>query len=121
MGGVIFNGARVALAGALVLALGTGCARPPPHRSDALKRSRALLESASLLESELHAQNAELDLYSELTARREHATEVTCSVAQSHIREIQRLSEAQKRKRERSMRSRKVALLGQRNPNSPWR
>ena len=93
--------------------LGVGCAQPPPHRSDTLARSRALLDRAERLEADLHTQNAELDVFSELNERRQSATEVTCQVSRAHIKEIERLAEAQmeKRKLARAKRARRVASL----------
>ncbi len=123
MGGGNLNGARVALLAAVVLGLGTGCARPPPfHRSDALARSRALLDRVSALEADLHSQSTEIGLFSELNERRQEATQVTCNVTQSHIKEIQRLAELQQQKR-RARQARRVALLGSSSPRreSPWR
>jgi hypothetical protein len=100
---------RLAMGAALGGALFAGCARPPPHRSDALQRSRAFLERAARLEAELQSQNGELDLFAELGARRQEATALTCEVAQAHLREITRLDEAQRKKRRE--RARKLALL----------
>ena len=101
----------------LALLLGNGCTRPPPHTSDALARSRALLDRVDRLEADLHTQGSEIDLYGELGARRQTATEVTCQVAKSHIREISRLNEAQvKKRRERAHR---VAML--RHPGTATR
>ena len=91
--------------------LGVGCAQPPTHRSDALARSRALLDRAERLESDLHTQNAELDVFSELNQRRQSATEVACQVSQAHIKEIKRLAEAQREKRKKRSRSRRLAAL----------
>jgi hypothetical protein len=119
MGGGTFTGARVAVAVAAAIALG-GCKRQPaPHRSDALQRARALLASAAQLESELTAESAELAMHSELTARHEQATEVTCNVVKSHVVEIERLADMQQQKR-RLRRARKLALLGNARPNDAW-
>jgi hypothetical protein len=104
--------AREGLLGVLALGalLGAGCARPAPHRSDALDRSRALLERADSLEAELHAQAAVTDLYGELGARRQETTQIACEVAESHLREIHRLHEQQMAKRKARPR-RRLALL----------
>jgi hypothetical protein len=106
-----------------VLLLGTGCGRPPPfQRSDVLERSQALLAKASVLEADLHAQAVETVVFSELNERRQQATEVTCNVTQTHVREIQRLADLQVKKRL----ARRLAMLGNtvKNParrESPWR
>ena len=109
MGGGNFRGlAGVLLVGALGL---TGaCTQRAPHRSDALARSRAVLERAAEIESELHAEEAAVDFYTELSERRRTTTEVACNVSQAHIKEIQRLSEAQTKKRREKMKARRVAL-----------
>src|SRR5207302_4339785 len=101
--------AKTALAVALAALLGA-CARPPPHRSDALARSAALLARADKLEAELHAQVAELDLYGELGARRQSASELLCKMNGRHLGEIKRLAEAQREKR-KARKNRHVALL----------
>ena len=110
--------AKVLFCGALgaALLLGNGCARPPPHRSDALARSRALLDKVNSIEADLHAQSSEIVLYGELGARRQTATEVTCNVAASHVREISRLAEAQTKKRKEK--ARKLALLRSDKPRN---
>ena len=111
--------AKVLFCGALgaALLLGEGCARSsPPHRSDALARSRALLDKVSAIEADLHAQNSEIVLYGELGARRQEISEVTCSVAASHVREISRLAEAQTKKRREK--ARKLALLRHDKPRN---
>jgi hypothetical protein len=107
--------ARVVLgiaAGAALL-LGAGCTRTPQYRpSEAMQRSRALLDKADAISAELHAQNAELWLYDELGVRRQVVSEVACQVANTHVREIERLAEAQKQKRMlRHKNGRKVAML----------
>ena len=93
--------AKILVCAALGVALlfGNGCARPPPHKSDALARSRALLDRVDRLEADLHSQGSEIFLYGELGARRQTATEITCQVAASHVREISRLDQAQQKKR----------------------
>ncbi len=108
------GGGRSAVIIGAALAGMLGCARPPPHRSDALARSRAVLDAADRLEAELHTEAEAIDLYADLGARRKSATEVTCQVADRHIKEIERLADAQKRTRREKARLRrehKLALL----------
>jgi hypothetical protein len=101
------------------MGLALACARPPPHHSDALARSRALLDAASALESDLHFGESEIGYFGELEARRKSATEVTCQVADVHIREIERLAEAQRlKRREKARRRKELALLHREHPQA---
>lgn len=108
MGGV---STKVALG--LVLAAmavsGAGCSSPPPRQSDALARSRAFLDKLDRLEAELHAQSTDLVVHEELAIRRQSVSEVACQIAGSHAKDMARLSEKQKRKRQEK--ARRLALL----------
>lgn len=105
--------AALGIAAGTALLVSAGCTRPPQYRpSEAMQRSRALLDKADAISAELHAQNAELWLYDELGVRRQAVSEVACQVAKTHVREIERLAEAQKQKRMmRHKNGRKVAML----------
>jgi len=81
----------------LVLA---ACARAQaPRQSDALERSTRLLARLDQLEADLHQQNAEIFLTSELEYRHGQAQQIACQVTGDHVKEIHRLALLQEEKR----------------------
>src|SRR2546430_15548951 len=81
----------------LVLA---ACARAQaPRQSDAMQRSASLLARLDQLEADLHQQNAEIFLTSELEYRHGQAQQIACQVTSDHVREIHRLATLQEEKR----------------------
>ena len=81
----------------LVLA---ACARAQaPRQSDALERSARLLARLDQLEADLHQQDAEILLSSELEYRHGQAQQIACQVTNDHVKEIHRLALLQEEKR----------------------
>ena len=82
----------------LVLA---GCARAQaPRQSDAMERSARLLARLDQLEADLHQQDREIFLSSELEYRHGQAQQISCEVTSDHVREIHRLAALQEAKRQ---------------------
>ncbi len=99
------------------LAALAGCARPPAqHRgeTEALARSRMLLERLDQLEADLHAEAAATDVLAVLQQRHGQVAEVACRVTDEHVNEMHRMLVAQTEKRmEKALKSRRrVAALG---------
>jgi len=91
MGRAIVCGVLLALA---------ACARAQaPRQSDALERSARLLARLDQLEADLHQQEAELFLTSELEYRHGQAQQIACQVTNDHVKEIHRLAVIQEEKR----------------------
>jgi hypothetical protein len=90
---------------ALVLA---ACSVQAPRRtpSEAMERSARILKQLDRLEADLHENNAQTELYSELVERHSHAQEIACKVTDEHVAEIHRLAVAQERKLEQRRASR---------------
>ena len=89
---------RAVICGVLVV-LGA-CARPEaPRQSDALERSAKLLARLDQLEADLHQQDAEIFLTSELEWRHGQAQQIACQVTNDHVKEIHRLALLQEEKR----------------------
>src|SRR5207248_11674133 len=81
----------------LVLA---ACARAQaPRQSDAMERSASLLARLDQLEADLHQQDADILLSSELEYRHGQAQQVACQVTNDHVKEIHRLAVLQEEKR----------------------
>src|SRR2546430_11597221 len=74
----------------LVLA---ACARAQaPRQSDAMERSASLLARLDQLEADLHQQDAEILLTSELEYRHGQAQQIACQVTNDHVKEIHPLA-----------------------------
>src|SRR4051794_17636314 len=83
-----------------VLLVLAACARPqPPRQSDVMERSAKLLERLDQLEADLHQQDAEIFLTSELQYRHGQAQQIACQVTNDHVKEIHRLAVLQEEKR----------------------
>jgi len=83
-----------------VLLVLAACARAQaPRQSDALERSARLLARLDQLEADLHQQDAELFLTSELEYRHGQAQQIACQVTNDHVKEIHRLALIQEEKR----------------------
>jgi uncharacterized membrane protein YccC len=83
-----------------VLLVLAACARAPaPRHSDALDRSARLLARLDQLEADLHQQDSELFLTSELEYRHGQAQQIACEVTNDHVKEIHRLAMLQEEKR----------------------
>jgi hypothetical protein len=97
---------RAVICGVLVV-LGA-CARPEaPRQSDALERSAKLLARLDQLEADLHQQDAEIFLTSELEWRHGQAQQMACQVTSDHVKEIHRLAVAQEEKQREKAKARK--------------
>jgi hypothetical protein len=83
-----------------ILLLLAACARAQaPRQSDAMERSAKLLARLDQLEADLHQQDAEIFLTSELEYRHGQAQQIACQVTNDHVREIHRLATLQEEKR----------------------
>jgi predicted metalloenzyme YecM len=83
-----------------ILLLLAACARAQaPRQSDAMERSARLLARLDQLEADLHQQDAELYLNSELEFRHGQAEQIACQVTSDHVKEIHRLAALQEEKR----------------------
>jgi hypothetical protein len=97
---------RAVICGILVVL--AACAREePPRQSEAMERSAKLLARLDQLEADLHEQNAEIFLGSELSYRHGQAQEMACQVTNDHVREIHRLAVLQQEKLQERAKSRK--------------
>jgi hypothetical protein len=114
MGRAIVCGIVVALA---------ACARPqPPVLGDALERSAKLLARLDQLEADLHQQDAELFVTSELEWRHGQAQQMACQVTGDHLREIHRLAVLQQEKqREKAKGHKKGRTIAQAKVPKPAR
>lgn len=85
-----------------ILAMGAGCGISPAEeqaRRDALAaEGRALEAAADLVEARLLAGEARLAVWSELSARHQQISEVSCRVADTHFQDMARLFEEQAEK-----------------------
>jgi hypothetical protein len=99
------------------------CTRPqPPVLGDAMERSARLLARLDQLEADLHQQDAELFLTSELERRHGQAQQIACQVTSDHLREIHRLATAQEEKlRERAKARKKGRTIAQAKVTKPAR
>jgi hypothetical protein len=89
---------RVVVCG--ILWMIAACARAQaPRQSEAMERSARLLARLDQLEADLHDQDAQLFLTSELEYRHGQASQIACQVTTDHIREIHRLAVMQEEKR----------------------
>jgi hypothetical protein len=91
---------RVVICGVLVVL--AACARveaPSTRQSEALERSARLLARLNQLEADLHQQDAEIFLTSELEWRHGQAQQIACQVTNDHVKEIHRLAVIQEEKR----------------------
>ena len=83
-----------------VLLVLAACARAQaPRQSEAMERSARILAQLDRVEADLHQQNAEIFLTSELEYRHGQAQQIACQVTNDHVREIHRLAVAQEEKR----------------------
>jgi hypothetical protein len=83
-----------------ILLLLAACARAQaPRQSDAMERSARLLARLEQLEADLHQQDSEIFLTSELEYRHGQAQQIACQVTNDHVREIHRLATLQEEKR----------------------
>jgi len=98
----------------MMLGLSSACSvAPPVHRtSEAMERSRRLLDALDRVEADLHQGNAELATYGELVERHQQATQLTCQVSSTHVDEIHRLEVAQEKKRAEKRKHRSMAQAG---------
>ena len=79
--------------------VGCGMSRPPaPRHSESMERSARMLRQLDRLEADLHAQDAQTGVYSELVERHGRAQEVACKVSDEHVQEIHRLDLAMQQK-----------------------
>lgn len=110
---------RAVLTGLLVM-LVSGCSAlsadrtPPRAPSEAMERSMRMLRQLDRLEADLHRQSAETATFAVLVDRHSTATQVACQVSDTHVREIERLDLAQRKKREEKLQQKKrraVAVL----------
>jgi hypothetical protein len=91
-----------------ILVVLAACARAEaPRQSDAMERSAKLLARLDQLEADLHQQNAEIFLTSELEWRHGQAQQMACQVTNDHVREIHRLASLQEEKRREKAKARK--------------
>lgn len=108
------------LVAALAAAACTGTPPPRPTESEALARSRMLLERIDRLEADLHSEATATDTYSVLQERHGEAAQMACKVTDEHVNEMHRLLVAQLEKRKekalKSHRGHRVAALGRTAP-----
>src|SRR5213082_3858038 len=111
MGRAIVCGVLLALA---------ACARPQaPRQSDALERSARLLARLDQLEADLHQQDAEILLTSELEYRHGQAQQIACQVTNDHVKEIHRLALLQEEKRREKAHKKGRTIAQARLPKRP--
>ena len=99
---------RVVICGVLVVL--AACARaeaPSTGQSEALERSARVLARLNQLEADLHQQDAEIFLTSELEWRHGQAQQIACQVTSDHVKEIHRLAVAQEEKQREKAKARK--------------
>jgi hypothetical protein len=110
---------RAVICGILVVL--AACARAEePRQSDALERSAKLLARLDQLEADLHQQDAEIFLTSELEWRHGQAQQIACQVTSDHVKEIHRLATAQEEKqRERAKARKKGKAVAQARVGKP--
>src|SRR3954471_6791032 len=107
-----------------VLVVFAACARaqaPSPRQSDALERSAKLLARLDQLEADLHQQDAQIFLTSELEWRHGQASQIACQVTGDHVREIHRLAVMQKEKRREKASHKKPRAIAQARTTRPSR
>jgi len=101
----------------LVLA---ACARAQaPRQNDALERSARLLARLDQLEADLHQQDAEILLSSELEYRHGQAQQIACQVTNDHVKEIHRLAVLQEEKRRERSHKKGRTIAQARLPKRP--
>ena len=99
---------RAVICGVLVVL--AACARaeaPSPRQSEALERSAKLLARLDQLEADLHQQDAEIFLTSELEWRHGQAQQIACQVTSDHVKEIHRLAVLQEEMQREKAKGRK--------------
>ena len=103
-----------------VLLVFAACARAQaPRQSDALDRSARLLARLDQLEADLHQQDSELFLTTELEYRHGQAQQIACQVTNDHVREIHRLAVAQEEKRREKAHKKGRTIAQARMPKRP--
>ena len=101
----------------LVLA---ACARAQaPRQNDALERRARLLARLDQLEADLHQQDAEILLSSELEYRHGQAQQIACQVTNDHVKEIHRLAVLQEEKRRERSHKKGRTIAQARLPKRP--
>jgi hypothetical protein len=101
--------AAIVFTAALTGACAGTIAEPRPE-SEAMARSRLMLERLDRLEADLHSEATATDTYAVLQERHGEASQIACKVTDDHVNEMHRLLSAQLEKRKQ-----KVALRSQRN------
>jgi hypothetical protein len=71
----------------------------PRPESEALARSRLMLERLDQLEADLHSEATAIDTYAVLQERHGEASQLACHVTDEHVNEMHRLLVAQLEKR----------------------
>jgi len=111
MGRAIVCGVLLALA---------ACARAQaPRPSDAMERSARLLARLDQLEADLHQQDSQILLTSELEWRHGQAQQIACQVTSDHVREIHRLALLQEEKRREKAHKKGRTIAQARMPKPP--
>src|SRR5881628_101261 len=103
-----------------VLLMLAACARAQaPRQSEAMERSARILARLDQVEADLHQQDAELFLTSELEYRHGQAQQIACQVTSDHVKEIHRLAVAQEEKRREKAAHKKGRTVAQARPMKP--